>query len=308
MNKKLQRIANTLVLYSYHIQNDGLLNGKTGIILFLYRYAEYSGYKYYREFADKLLDHVLESVARVPIDFEDGLSGIGWTINRLIKEGLLTGDSNDVLQDVDKRVFSSYRCNPLTSIFGQGIYLIERLKDNQSKTDFGKLVFECIDFCEKRIKEYKGGTSLYHINSILFFLLDIESDFPYSERVDPLKKYLSENLKLIFKDKLLDAVDLYIFKRMLNQINSKQKTGWSSVLSLQIPELSKNFDIETMIRMSWQEILYFGDSELKEIPLDYISHFIENKQERLVIDDFLFAKGLAGLGNMVLLKLAAPGF
>lgn len=300
MNKRLQRIANTLVLYSYHIQNDGLLNGKMGIILFLYRYAEYSGCKYYREFSDKLLDYVMKSAGRIPVDFEDGLPGIGWTVNYLIKGGLVDGDPNDVLPDVDKKVFSSYRCNPRTSIFGQGIYLIARLKENPSNIDFEKRVFECLDFCEKRIKEYKGVTSLYHINSILFFLFNIENNLPDNGAMDSIKRYLPENLKSVFKDKIFDDIDLYIFKRMLTEIDTKQKTGWDSVLSLQIPERSGNFDIGTMIGLFWQEILYFGDSRLKEITLDDLSHFIDSKQESLATNDFLLSKGLAGLGNMVL--------
>ena len=118
--------------------------------------------------------------------------------------------------------------------------------------------------------------------------------------MDTTKKDLSENLQSVFKDRLFDDADLYIFKRILTEIGTKQKTGWDSVLSLQIPELSRDFDIETMIRISWQEILYFGNSTLKEMPLEDITHFIDSKQESLTINDFLFAKGLAGLVNMVL--------
>ena len=300
MNKSLQRIANTVVLYSYHLQNEGLLNGRMGIIFFLYRYADYSGCTYYRDFSDKLLDYVLASSGRIPVNFEDGLSGIGWTVNYLIKGGLVDGDPNDVLQDVDKKVFSIYSCNPQTSIFGQGIYLIDRIKGNQSNVDIRKRVIECLDFCEKRIKEYRGVSSLYHINSILYFLYSIENNLPDNGAMDTTKKDLSENLQSVFKDRLFDDADLYIFKRMLTEIGTKQKTGWDSVLSLQIPELSRDFDIETMIRISWQEILYFGNSTLKEIPLEDISYFIESKQESLTINDFFFTKGLTGLGNMLL--------
>lgn len=36
-------IANTFVVYVYHIENNGLVDGKTGAMLFLYRYAALSG-------------------------------------------------------------------------------------------------------------------------------------------------------------------------------------------------------------------------------------------------------------------------
>ena len=48
------------------------------------------------------------------------------------------------------------------------------------------------------------------------------------------------------------------------------------------------------------EELYSGNSTLKEMPLVDITHFIDRKQESLTINDFLLAKGFAGLGNMVL--------
>lgn len=42
-DEMLRMIANTLVVYSYHIDNNGLTNGKMGVILFLYRYAAHTG-------------------------------------------------------------------------------------------------------------------------------------------------------------------------------------------------------------------------------------------------------------------------
>lgn len=208
---------------------------------------------------------------------------------------------------MDKKIFSSYRCDPATSISGHGIYLIERLKDNSSGIYYEKHIIECLGLYEKRIKGYKDAVSLYHINSILFFLLGIENTLPDNRELDSIRKHLRKNLKLVFKDKIFDDADLYIFKRMLDEIDSRQKTGWHSVLSLQIPELSGGFDIETMIRISWQEMLYFGDSKLKELTLDDISHFIDSKQESLALKDFLLVRGLVGLGNMVLSSNAEVG-
>ncbi|HBL34742.1 MAG TPA: hypothetical protein DDZ96_13150 [Porphyromonadaceae bacterium] len=300
MKKELQRIANTLVLYSYHANCNGLLDGKMGIILFLYRYADYSGCKYYREFSDKLLDKVLASITHVSSDFENGLAGIGWVVNYLIKRGLIDGAPNEVLQDVDKNVFSNYRCNPSVSLFGQGIYLIERLKDNPSNTDFEKHVVECLDFCHKGMKEYNGPVSLYHINSLLFFLLKIEVFLSEEVKIDSIKKLLFERLNIAFRDKIYDDVDLYIFKRLLDGIESKQKNKWQDILLLKTPELLKHYEIERRIKISWQEALYFRNSQLGKIPSENIGPFIDCKQESLTMKDFLFAGGLAGFGNMIL--------
>ena len=130
MEKSLLRIANTLVLYSYHVTGNGLLNGRMGIILYLFRYSSYAGNEYYSDFAGDLLDKVLRTSANMPSDFENGLTGVGWAVNRLLKEGLVDGNPNEVLQSVDRKVFNWIACNPGISLFGQAVYLLERWQDN----------------------------------------------------------------------------------------------------------------------------------------------------------------------------------
>lgn len=85
MNNLLQRIANTLVLYSYHINDNGLFTGRTGIIYYLYNYSYYVGNEYYSDFAGDLLDKVLKASNGLSNDFEHGLTGIGWIVSRFIK-------------------------------------------------------------------------------------------------------------------------------------------------------------------------------------------------------------------------------
>ncbi|MFR5871025.1 MAG: hypothetical protein ACLUEV_04710 [Alistipes sp.] len=40
----------------------------------------------------------------IPINFVDGLCGIGWGVEHLIQNALLEGDSDDVLEDIDKKI------------------------------------------------------------------------------------------------------------------------------------------------------------------------------------------------------------
>lgn len=195
MEKELLKIANTLLLYSYHIENPGLLNGRMGIVLYLYQYAHYSGYKYYSDFADDLLDKVLDSINHSSPDFESGVSGIGWGVNYLIKNKYVEGDANDVLFDIDKRVFFRLSCNPTISLLGQGIYLLERLEDNESNKDFDKHINQLLNFCYKGISEYKGITSLYHLNSVLYFLKKMDFKENYVTEVDQIMRLLPHVLK-----------------------------------------------------------------------------------------------------------------
>lgn len=84
-------IANTFVVYVYHIENNGLVDGKTGAMLFLYRYAALSGNEDYEALAGQLLDGMMKVAPSLPHGFESGLAGVGWAISRLIREGLVGG-------------------------------------------------------------------------------------------------------------------------------------------------------------------------------------------------------------------------
>ncbi|TQM51506.1 hypothetical protein BDE36_3284 [Arcticibacter tournemirensis] len=299
MKKELRKIANTLLLYSYHIEDAGLLNGKMAIILYLYQYGRYANCKYYSEFADDLLDKVLDSIKHISPDFENGITGVGWGINYLIKNKYVEGDPNDILLDVDKRIFSQWSCNPITSMLGQGIYLLQRLEDNKSNSDFEKYINQLLDFCNRGISEYKGQTSLYHINSVLFFLIQIDSLENYQEKAAQTKKLLPAVLKKTFEDKLYDKVDLYIFGRLLSKLTPLQRKKWKDIVSFNSKDGVKDFDIEEIIKLSYLEGLYIGVNTMKPISLTLVSNFVKQKQMSLEKRDFLFSKGLAGLGNAI---------
>ena len=227
--KELQKIANTLVLYSYHIEENGLLKGKSGIALYLYRYAQIYNCEYYENFAGELLDKIFKSVIFVTQDFENGLAGIGWMVNYLLKKNYVEGEPNDVLQDVDKRIFKNLKHGSNTSIFGQGIYLIERLKDNQTNPDLEKHIVNCIDFCKKEIKKNNDSGSLYYINSILFFLLKIENYKNKEKKINSIRHSLPNMIKKALDSKMFDDADLYIFNRMLDEFELGSLSKWKSI-------------------------------------------------------------------------------
>lgn len=297
MKEELQKIANTLLLYSYHIEPVGLFNGKMGIALYLYRYARYADCKYYSEFADELLDKVLDSINHSSPDFESGISGIGWCINYLMKDKYVEGDPNDVLLNVDKRVFFQLSCNPITSMLGQGIYLLERLKDNK---ELAIHIDQLLDFCIKGISEYKGETSLYHLNSILYFLIEIDTMNMYHEKIDHLKRLLLDVLKKIYKGHSYDKVDIHIFNCLLTKLSPQQNEQWVDFISFKSDGVIENCNMESLIKLSYLEKLYFGNNSMKQTSLIDVSNFVKQKQESLEINDFLFFKGLAGLGNALL--------
>lgn len=105
MNPLLNRLIPHLLLNFHFAPNEGLLNGKMGGVIFFGYYAQYTGKTYFREYAEELLDDIFDRVhENIPINFIDGLCGIGWGIEYLIQHSLMDGDADEVLEDIDKKI------------------------------------------------------------------------------------------------------------------------------------------------------------------------------------------------------------
>lgn len=101
----LQQIANHLIINSSFLTDLSLFHGKTGIVLFFYEYARYTNNPIYEEFAGELLDEIFDEVHDgISVDFENGLSGIGWGILYLLKNKFIAGNPNDILEDIDMKI------------------------------------------------------------------------------------------------------------------------------------------------------------------------------------------------------------
>lgn len=301
MKKELQKIANTLVLYSYHVNGNGLFMGRMGIILFLFRYSRFANNTYYSDFAGDLLDKVLSASGTVEYDFENGLTGIGWGVNYLLRNNLVEGDVNSVLHNVDKKVFSRIFCNPEKSIFGHAIYLLERLKINRDVDYFEKQIENILSICSKGLLEYKGKITLYHINSVLYFLIEIDKMQKYTDKISEIRNSLPTVLKMIEEQELADSSSLQIFDFILSKVDVEQKINWNRILECR-PQ--KTFDIicpiEQYIRNACLQDLYYGQVDIETPSFDEIRKFIDDKQNDITINGFLYAKGLAGLGCALL--------
>ncbi|HEX3009512.1 MAG TPA: lanthionine synthetase LanC family protein, partial [Bacteroidales bacterium] len=106
LDSRLQRIANVLLLNASFIDNLGLLNGKMGIAIFFYHYAKYTGNEVYSEYAGELIDEIYSEInTSTPIDFENGLTGIGWGIEYLVQNGFVEADTDEVLEQIDEAVY-----------------------------------------------------------------------------------------------------------------------------------------------------------------------------------------------------------
>ena len=135
----LQRIARYLMLHGCFTSNIGLLNGKTGIAIFFYHYARYTGKHIYNDFAGELLDEIYKEIhVNTPVNFKDGLCGIAWGMEYLIRNRFVGGNPDDVLDDLDKQIverdvrrISDYSIE--TGLAGIACYVISRMENREKE-------------------------------------------------------------------------------------------------------------------------------------------------------------------------------
>jgi hypothetical protein len=100
-----KKIIHHLILQSPFAQDLGLLYGKMGIALCFFEYGRHTDCKVYTDIGGELLDNIWEqSHSELSPYFDSGLSGIGWSIEYLLQNNFIKGDSNDICEEIDRKV------------------------------------------------------------------------------------------------------------------------------------------------------------------------------------------------------------
>ena len=115
--------------------NHGLMHGNAGLCIFFYHLARQTNNPDYEHVADELLEKVFANLSTsAPADFENGLAGIGWGIEYLVQNHFAEGNTDEILEEVDNKVFRALNEDNLSSFeLGNGLtgylfYLVNRLK------------------------------------------------------------------------------------------------------------------------------------------------------------------------------------
>ncbi|HQG37243.1 MAG TPA: lanthionine synthetase LanC family protein [Bacteroidales bacterium] len=233
VDERLKRIANVLLINASFTDNLGLLNGKMGIAIFFYLYARYTNNKIFSDYAGDLIDEIYSEINEsTSINFADGLMGIGWGIEYLVKNNFVEADTDEVLSDIDNAIYKHRINSPLLlstgcDFFDYGLYYISRLKSSSENDDLKQLMKKhhlifLIDECERifiykryldfNIETLKIGT----INSILWFLLEMYKVGLLSFKVKKLLGYLPTYLCFSNKEDSTLA-DYYFLYRLLKR-------------------------------------------------------------------------------------------
>jgi hypothetical protein len=284
-DKLLLRIANTLLVNAQFLPVAGLFDGQLGVALFFYRYARYSGKKFYSDYSDEVIDAVVASVnANTPKDFGSGLTGTGWAINYLMRNGFVEPDES-VFEDIDnaiekttlEEVVAEFRSE--IPLFSMGLYSLARGRR--------EMISDCVHLCEGLLGIKDGRIPPCFLNSMLHFLSGAHEM--------GIERPICENL-------LLTTVSL----TETTLENSHEEEGYIFVFGQHVKRISKlipNLKIETpvetnhetMIRACWSETIY-GFSFAAGITTDSMEDFIDRVMLNLEEKDLAFFGGLTALG------------
>ncbi len=160
---RIQRIINVLLLNASFIDNLGLMHGKMGIAIYFFHLARETKNQIYEDYAGELIDEIYEEITiNTPLDFENGLAGIGWGIEYLVQNGFIEADTNNVLEDFDSRLQPSQdqfqEIGLLKGLIGLGTYYLKRIQkpastDEEVSTLINKqMLIHLIDELELRIE------------------------------------------------------------------------------------------------------------------------------------------------------------
>jgi len=131
----IRKIADVLMLQAGFLENPGLFSGEMGLVLFFSRFARLTRNDLYLVYSYELMERLKKRIYRhTPIDYKDGLAGIGAAIEYLVQTGLLESDTDVVLKEFDRRMLFS--CNlsllPIAEIIDVGYYAAWRLSGSSA--------------------------------------------------------------------------------------------------------------------------------------------------------------------------------
>lgn len=167
-----QKIIELLMSKTPSCDEIGMLHGKTGVAFYFYHLAQRRKNNYYQEIANDIIINVAKAIDKnTSIKFATGITGIGWTIESLIKNNLIDFDADKMLARFDRIVKNSllYDDNDYESIISIGFYyasrLCYRINDDKSKRvlDLKLCTIMLIDELDKLIMLNGGSPEAAHL-------------------------------------------------------------------------------------------------------------------------------------------------
>ena len=133
------------IIMNRNTKGLGLLNGNAGISVFYYHLANSTSNKKYLKHADFLVDEIYKGY-NFNINFQDGIAGSGWCIEYLIQNNFCKGNANEILKDIDTRIFkylneqNEIPLNLQLGLIGFLMYIMIRIKNKRNHNPVGRRI------------------------------------------------------------------------------------------------------------------------------------------------------------------------
>ena len=254
-----------------------------GIAIFLYHYAQQTGIEIYETYAGELIDEIYEMIStQTSVNFADGLTGIGWGIEYLVRSGFIETDTDEALAEIDKAVYKSNLDQSLlfdnpNGLSGYGFYYISRLNgrvndNNNTCTTFLKQILKnYTESCESLlVQKSDPGSEIQKlstetISSIIWLLLELNRHGLFPKEVRKVFRSLPEyiesglqssgngpgqSLLLRLTENTIPAVNDIGLQKIFRSILKKQE---GQVFD---PDVFEDVMVNNFTKYSWEQLVY----------------------------------------------------
>lgn len=332
MEHKPNLIAQYIHKYGPNNLENSLLYGNTGTCIYLYHLAKAVSNSEYERAADNLLDKVFASLnTSTSPDFESGLAGIGCGIEHLVLNGFAEGNTDEILEDVDNKIFKILNEGTIVSfelingLTGYLFYLIGRLKKHSIPLSMVQLINrELLILTVNKLDEIVTTQFPSMVKEICF---DLFWRFPvmfyglfetyklniYNEKIKCMVKQWLPNLEAYIPSMHINRLYMATILTQINELiphKRLEKQIQVLLFATDFEELKSEVDPHALnIRFGWTGFVWvlqqaskiipktYPNYELiaataNEIKLKYMDH-LENMIERSLKDN----PGQLGLAN-----------
>lgn len=236
---KMLDIVFQRIISNLDIENNIGLDGKTGMVLFLYNYSRLMNSQKAQDAADSIIDEVWESLNQInhlSKFFFTGHSGIAWAMSILGKTQFLDIGKTvkTYLESVDYYIFREQKSmtpalvDVESGLFTSGIYFLSRcelpslaLAGNCNLRENAIYLVEDSERILYRKTSYNNlflpKQTLSLLNSLLYFLINVHKQKIYPHKTNMLIKYVYEQIQLSIKHS--NVSDIMVSQVLLSTIN-----------------------------------------------------------------------------------------
>lgn len=306
MEQSAEQIAKSIRQKGWTGPDNGLMIGKTGLIIFYYHLARTTNNPDYEKTADELLESVYANISTSStVDFGNGLSGIGWGIEYLVQNHFAEGDTDQILEEVDNKIFRflneethvSFELD--TGLTGILFYLISRLKKRKEPLSMAQqinrelffLIINKIDECvtaqfPDMVKELHFDL-FWRFPAVLFGLTEAFKLRIYNNKISNMIRQWLPYLEAYMPSLQINRLFLAIILQKINSLmpdKQLEKRARILLFATDFEILKTEVDHRVInIRYGVTGLLWLLHIAMKELPSDWINYPLIGTTYRVIL-------------------------